>query len=283
MEQKLNRPIRVVFLTSGGILGDIVLRGLLASMNFEVVGIVQSRRVFKKRVGFFHGACLFFMRCGPIYTVYIWGITTFSEWLGFLTGEGSTLARAKANRLPVFRTRDVNSMEGLSFIRALQPQLLIAAHFDQKLLPPLCDGSDFAAVNIHPSVLPHYKGLEPVLRSWFDPVFPPGVTLHRLSVEIDGGRVLAFDDGSGLTGSTVFSRNCELMCRAVSLLNLNAYLLLDLNSGYQQPANASYHSWPTAAEVWKFYDQGGLLMDYCDIASFFKKFHLLLKKMKLVA
>jgi hypothetical protein len=73
------------------------------------------------------------------------------------------------------------------------------------------------------------------------------------------------------------------MRRAVSLLNLNAYLLLDLNSGYQQPANASYHSWPTAAEVWKFYDQGGLLMDYCDIASFFKKFHLLLKKMKLVA
>jgi hypothetical protein len=113
-------------------------------------------------------------------------------------------------------------------------------------------------------VLPCHKGLEPVLRAWFDPSCPPGVTLHRLSSEIDSGRVLAFDDGSGLTGGSVFSRNCELMFRGLKLLNVNASSLLNVDSGLQQSGNASYHSWPTAAEVWKFYTRGAALMNLGD-------------------
>jgi methionyl-tRNA formyltransferase len=271
MEKELIVCPRVVFLSSGGFFGDIILKGLIESPNFEVVGIVQSRRVFKSDFGFLRGAWNFFYRCGPIYTVYIWSITTFAEWLGFVTGRGSISARARACRLPFFRTRNINDSKGLQFVRILHPHLLITAHFDQKLHPPLCDGPEFAAVNLHPSFLPFYKGLEPVIRAWFDADIPLGITLHRLSPEIDGGRILAIDSGEELFGQSVFSRTCELMQRGLKMLEANATDLLDLCSGYPQRDAGSYHSWPTNKEIWDFLAHQGVLIKTREILSWFRR------------
>jgi methionyl-tRNA formyltransferase len=257
MGQALRPPIRVAFLSSGGVFGDIVLSGLLSNPELQVVGVVQSRRVFKKGLGFLPGAFHFFRYCGIFYTVYIWGVTTFAEWMAFLTGRGGILARAHKHRIPILRTRDVNSPEGLTYLRKLGVELLVSAHFDQKLEPPLCDGPEFAAVNIHPSVLPRYKGLEPVLRAWFDKDDPPGVTLHRLSEKIDGGRVLAFADGKRFTAPDLYHRTSELMEAGACLLSENTAQLLNRNSGTAQQGEPSYQSWPRASEVHIFLKKGG--------------------------
>jgi methionyl-tRNA formyltransferase len=257
MGKALRPPIRVAFLSSGGVFGDIVLRGLLSIPEFQVVGVVQSRRVFKKSLGFLAGAFHFFRHCGVFYTVYIWGVTTFAEWMAFLTGRGGILARARKHRIPILRTRDVNSPEGLAFLRKLGVELLVSAHFDQKLEPPLCDGPEFAAINIHPSVLPRHKGLEPVLRAWFDEDHPPGVTLHRLSEKIDAGRVLAFEDGKQFTAPDLYRRTSQLMEAGVRLLAENTSALLDRNSGNEQTGPASCHTWPHATEVRDFMVNGG--------------------------
>jgi methionyl-tRNA formyltransferase len=261
MGPSLKRPIRTAFLSSGGVFGDIVLRGLLANPELQVVGVVQSRRVFKKGLGFLAGAFHFFRHCGVFYTVYIWSVTTFAEWMAFLTGRGGILARAHKHRLPVLRTRDVNASEGIAFLKNLGVDLLVSAHFDQKLEPPLCDGPEFAAVNIHPSLLPHHKGLEPVLRAWFDAENPPGVTLHRLSEKIDAGRVLASNEGTTFQASSLYGRTCELMEAGVQLLTENTAQLLDRDSGTPQQDSGFYHSWPRAAEVRRFLIQGGPIID----------------------
>jgi methionyl-tRNA formyltransferase len=225
----------------------------------------------KSSYGFLQGAWNFFRRCGPIYTIYIWFITTFAEAIGFLTGKGSILARARANRIPVFRTRDVNDEKGLHFIRQLQPQVLITAHFDQKLLHPLCDGIEFAVVNLHPSSLPWYKGLEPVLRSYFDKKTPPGITLHRLSLEIDGGRILAIASGVKISGESIFSQTCELMQIGVRMLDEKANELLDFNSGLLQTKPGSYHSWPTSSEIWDFISRNGSLISIKEVYDCLKR------------
>lgn len=262
MGPSLKRPIRTAFLSSGGVFGDIVLRGLLANPELQVVGVVQSRRVFKKGHGFLAGAFHFFRHCGVFYTVYIWSVTTFAEWMAFLTGRAGILARARKQRLPVFRTRDVNSPAGIAFLKNLGADLLVSAHFDQKLEPPLCDGPEFAAVNIHPSLLPHHKGLEPVLRAWFDMENPPAVTLHRLSEKIDAGRILASVKGKPFQSSSLYGRTCELMEAGVRLLTENSAQLLDRESGTLQQGGGSYHSWPGAAEVRRFLIQGGRFIDF---------------------
>lgn len=257
MGSLLKRPIRTAFLSSGGVFGDIVLCGLLSNPELQVVGVVQSRRVFKKGLGFLAGAFHFFRHCGIIYTVYIWSVTTFAEWLAFLSGRGGILARARKHNLSVLRTRNVNSPEGIAYLRNLGVDLLVSAHFDQKLEPPLCDGPEFAAVNIHPSVLPQYKGLEPVLRAWFDMDHPPGVTLHRLSEKIDTGRILACAEGTRFKSLGLYGRTSELMKAGACLLMENTDLLLQRDSGKPQQHEGSYHSWPTSSEVRRFLLAGG--------------------------
>jgi folate-dependent phosphoribosylglycinamide formyltransferase PurN len=271
MGQPLRPPIRVAFLSSGGVFGDIVLRGLLSIPELQVVGVVQSRRVFKKGLGFLTGAFHFFRHCGVFYTVYIWGVTTFAEWMAFLTGRGGILARARKHCLPVLRTRDVNSPDGIAFLKNLGVDLLVSAHFDQKLEPPLCDGPEFAAVNIHPSTLPHHKGLEPVLRAWFDMENPPGVTLHRLSEKIDAGRMLASNEGKTFQAPSLYGGTSELMEAGVQLLTENTAQLLDRDSGIPQQGGGSYHSWPKAPEVHRFLTQGGRFIDFSTAIRMFMK------------
>ena len=257
MGPTLKRPIRTAFLSSGGVFGDIVLCGLLSSPDLQVVGVVQSRRVFKKGLGFLSGAIHFFRYCGIFYTVYIWSVTTFAEWMGFLIGRGGILARARKHNLSVLRTRNVNSPEGIAFLRNLGVDLLVSAHFDQKLEPPLCDGPEFAAVNIHPSVLPQHKGLEPVLRAWFDMDHPPGVTLHRLSEKIDTGRILAFAKGTHFKSLGLYGCTSELMKAGTCLLINNTDLLLQRDSGTPQLQEGNYNSWPAGSEVRRFLFAGG--------------------------
>lgn len=270
MEQELTSRPRIVFLSSGGILGDIVLRRLLQSGKFDVVGIVRSRRVMLRDAGFLRGAAAYFARCGVLYTVYIWLITTFAEALGWVTGTGSITRRAHRHQIPVLHTRNINGSEGLAFLRYLQPQVLISAHFDQPLRTPLCDGEDFAAVNLHPSALPADQGLEPVLHALREGRLNLGVTLHRTAVDIDSGNVLAATRLQPPSKQSVFSLMCRLMALGAELIVEQTPNLANPTSGAPQVGPTSYHSWPTGKQVWQLYRQGHHLITFRDSVMFFK-------------
>lgn len=269
MGQTLKPRLKVAFLSNGGVFGDIVLRGILASSGLQVVGVVQSRRVFKKELGFLAGAFHFFSRCGTFYTVYIWIVTTFAEWMAFISGVGGILARCRREGIPVLRTRDINQKEGIGFLKSIGAELLIAAHFDQKLLPPLCDGQEFAAVNLHPSLLPLHKGLEPVLRCLAAGDSMVGATLHRLSPNIDCGPVVDSIriPAAELSGRSIFSVTCELMRLGASLIQRNLDRLPNAGLGETQNGPSSYHSWPHSQEVWLFLRNGGKFLSLFELAT----------------
>ena len=46
------------------------------------------------------------------------------------------------------------------------------------------------AVNLHPSLLPRHRGLHAIEKSWEDEHPEGGVTVHRVSSELDGGEIL---------------------------------------------------------------------------------------------
>jgi len=270
--ERLNNAakIRTVFCTSGGILGAIVLGALLRDKDFEVVGLVRSVRVFRGEMGFLEGAASFFARCGILYTVYIWFITTAMEVVGSVLGRETLSVGAMARRVnfPILLTRDLNSSEGHRFLASINPQLLVAAHFDQKLDKDLCDSEEFAAVNLHPSLLPMHRGVEPVLQSLILEEKETGVTLHRISEKIDGGRILA--QKATLIGPdwSVFTASCRLMEMGAELFASNKHCLLDRNSGVSQPEGGSYESWPNAREVYRLYKQRMSLIRFRDLLLF---------------
>ena len=266
-----SRPkIRTVFCTSGGPLGAIILGALVQDPDLEVVGLVKSIRVFRSDIGFLRGAARFFIRCGIPYTVYIWFITTAAEFLGLILGHECLSVGIIASRrgTPIFSTRDLNSEKGREFLRLTKPELLITAHFDQKLDCDLCDGTGHAAVNLHPSLLPLHRGVEPVFQSLLADEHVMGVTLHRLSEKIDEGRVLGSCSFKRDPRWSVFAASIHLIKAGADLLISNKYLLLETGSGSPQSEGGSYESWPTPGEVYRLYGDGKALIRFRDLLLF---------------
>jgi len=270
MGQELTARLRVVFLSSGGLLGDAVLRRLVSCGRFEVAGVVRSRRVMNPGAGFLRGAAAYFARCGILYTVYIWTITTFAEFVGFFTGTGSITARCRKTGIPMLHTRDINSPEGLDFIKKIQPQLLLTAHFDQRLRPPLCDRPGLAVLNIHPSPLPYCRGLEPVLHAMLARG-DYGTTVHRLVESIDAGAVLATGILFPQWNHSVLRVTYKLILEGAALLESLSNDQILNGSGSAQEGFASYHSWPTAKQVRRLYFNGEALFSLRDFQFFLCK------------
>lgn len=265
-----HRKIRAVFCTSGGVLGAVILGKFVRDPDIEVVGLVRSARVFRADMGFLRGAANFFLRCGILYTVYIWFITTAAEFIGLiLRHERSSVGIiARRRGIPVFITRDLNSEKGRQFLRSLSPDLLISGHFDQKLDRDLCDGGSHAAVNVHPSLLPLHRGVEPVLQSLLADEAIMGVTLHRLSEKIDQGRILGSYSIERDLGWSVLAASVELMKAGTDLLLSNKHRLMVPDSGSPQPERGSYESWPTPGEVYRLYGDGKALIRFRDLLLF---------------
>ncbi|KAL5079924.1 hypothetical protein RYX36_008345 [Vicia faba] len=79
----------------------------------------------------------------------------------------------------------------LSDLKALQPQLCITAAYGNILPTKFLDIPLFGTVNIHPSLLPMYRGAAPVQRALQDGVKETGVSLAFTVRALDAGPIIA--------------------------------------------------------------------------------------------
>jgi methionyl-tRNA formyltransferase len=97
---------------------------------------------------------------------------------------------ALARGIPVLQPEDVNAPEGVAAIRALDPDFLVTAAYGQILSAELLAVPETAAVNLHGSVLPAYRGAAPVARAIERGESESGVTVIRMTPRIDAGGML---------------------------------------------------------------------------------------------
>ena len=108
------------------------------------------------------------------------------------------LERAKKNNIPTnvinhndFTTREDFDKELVSLVNTFQPDLIVLAGFMRILSPIMTSVFKNKMINIHPSLLPKYPGLnthEQVIANDDD---EHGVTIHSVSEELDGGPIIA--------------------------------------------------------------------------------------------
>ena len=67
--------------------------------------------------------------------------------------------------------------------------LIVLSDYDRELSPELIDSGRF--INIHPSLLPAFKGKDAISRAFNSGVKVSGVTVHMITNDIDGGKILA--------------------------------------------------------------------------------------------
>lgn len=78
----------------------------------------------------------------------------------------------------------------LPVLSQFNPDIILCFSFAHRLAPELCQIPTYGAVNIHPSVLPLYRGPNP-MRQFYDGAKVFGSTAHRIEENYDTGEVLS--------------------------------------------------------------------------------------------
>jgi methionyl-tRNA formyltransferase len=126
--------------------------------------------------------------------------------------------------LELHQAPDVNSPETLEAIRATKPEAIAVCAFGQLIKEPLL--SEFLMLNVHPSLVPRWRGAAPIERALMEGDEVTGVTIMRVTAGLDAGPVAlmeeipisAGDDYEALSGKLAEAGG-ELLVRALDDLD----------------------------------------------------------------
>lgn len=98
---------------------------------------------------------------------------------------------AKRHGLKVFQPDKVSGEEFLVTLRQLAPDVVVTCAYGQILSSKFLEIPKRATINIHPSILPAYRGATPVQSALLDGVSETGVTILFTVKALDAGNIIA--------------------------------------------------------------------------------------------
>ena len=148
--------------------------------------------------------------------------------------------------LPLIRlSRDAGS--AAQQIRAYSPDIVFVSCFARKISHEVLSVPPIGCFNLHPSALPAYRGPEPVFWQFRDGVSEMGVTLHRMSAQLDAGDIISQTSVTIPNGVTMQQAGV-LLAEAGSRIIVQAlsrHGQVDWSGLAQQADGASYQRFPT--------------------------------------
>lgn len=102
----------------------------------------------------------------------------------------SILTLAGERGIPVLEVGSMKEKETLAVLRGLEVDLALTACFPQILPDAFLEIPNLGCLNIHPSLLPAYRGPEPLFWQFRAGEEDTGVTLHWMDSGLDAGDVL---------------------------------------------------------------------------------------------
>lgn len=93
--------------------------------------------------------------------------------------------------IPVYFPEDVNTEEWVRLMKDLSPDVLLSCYFRNMIKEEILTIPRIAAVNLHGSLLPHYRGRCPVNWQLVYGETQGGVTLHHMVRKADAGDIVA--------------------------------------------------------------------------------------------
>jgi methionyl-tRNA formyltransferase len=133
-------------------------------------------------------------------------------------------AAEAANELGVelLQVESVNDEEALQRIRAARPEAIAVCAFGQLIREPLL--SEFLPLNVHPSLLPRWRGAAPIERAIMAGDERTGVCVMRVTAGLDSGPVsiceevpIGPEDDFGALSERLAALGGELLVRALDL------------------------------------------------------------------
>jgi methionyl-tRNA formyltransferase len=161
----------------------------------------------------------------------------------------SVVHLAWEREIPVLEVGRLREPECWAALESYRPDVLCVACFPQILPQPVLEWPRFGCLNLHPSLLPAYRGPAPLFWMFRNGEERAGVTIHRMDAGVDTGDILfqeAFAIPEGIGGDELerecARRGARLMVEAVRRLPSGTV------PRRPQPEGGSYFSWPRAED-----------------------------------
>lgn len=123
--------------------------------------------------------------------VRVAGIATSLGANPAIAGENALSQIADHLQIPLLRLARVNDYDSLVALGRLRAELFVVASFDQILKRKALDLAQAGWVNVHPSLLPKYRGPEPIYWAIVNGEVETGISFQRVAERIDAGPLLA--------------------------------------------------------------------------------------------
>jgi len=97
---------------------------------------------------------------------------------------------AKRKNIPFYQSRNVNSPSFITRIEQIAPDIVVVAAFGQILSPSFLSIPGICSLNLHPSLLPRYRGAAPIPWAIIRGDRETGATVQRIEEGVDEGRII---------------------------------------------------------------------------------------------
>lgn len=251
---------KVILCTYPSLYAESVFKPLLEAPDIEIVAVISSTRLLKKGYGFLRSAFTMLKQSGWRYVGYHMWLTDVFELVQPFVSRKTVKRLCRDADIPLHETSDINSAASVEFIRSKQADLLVSAYFNQLVQQEVRELPRYGAINIHPSMLPEFRGTDPVFHALLSDRQEIGVTVHYMNEGLDTGNILRQvgievrpDASMLLYYDALFKRGARLLIEVLPQIRIGW-------PGMLQEGGGNYASWPDRCHVSLFRRQGLRLM-----------------------
>lgn len=153
----------------------------------------------------------------------------------------AVIALARELGLPTMQPANPNDAPSLERLRAARPDVLVVVAYGRLLRESLLELAPAGVVNLHPSLLPAYRGASPIQAAIHDGQTRSGVTLMRMDAGLDTGPVIAAREESIRPDDTLPALHDRLAVVGAELLDemLDSWVGGRLRAQPQDPETAT--------------------------------------------
>ncbi|MCQ2529732.1 MAG: methionyl-tRNA formyltransferase [Lachnospiraceae bacterium] len=144
--------------------------------------------------------------------------------------------------IPVMQPEKVGEDSVLDELEQLQPDLFVVVSYAQKLPKRLLEMGKYGCINVHPSLLPKYRGAGPLIGPILNGDEVTGVTIMEMADRLDAGDILAQEEFPLDPKETVSSLEEKAAAKGAEML-LKVIAGLEAGTIVPQPQNEAEHTY----------------------------------------
>jgi methionyl-tRNA formyltransferase len=132
---------------------------------------------------------------------------------------------AEGKQIPIYQPEKVKNEDFLKLFGKLDPEMVVLTAFGQILPEEIIEGPKYGCINVHPSLLPKYRGAAPVNWTLIQGEEKTGVTIIQMDKGIDSGDILLQEEifikpheSFGELNNRLSIMGAELLLKTISMI-----------------------------------------------------------------